>query len=147
MMKCIVVGHLGKSYLKQGITYYEKQLKPSLSWIEVKDESSKDGMALEATRILKHILPSDYVIVLDIHGSMISSEALSQKLDHIMTYEQKNITFVIGGSYGLDQLVIDRADYKLSMSPMTFPHQLMRLILVEQIYRAMMILKNHPYHK
>lgn len=147
MMKCIVVGHLGKSYLKTGIAHYEKQITPPVSWIEVKDEAQPNGMSIEATRILKHIQPNDYVIALAINGVMLDSEAFAKKLDALMTYEQKNITFVIGGSYGLDPTILNRADYKLSMSSMTFPHQLMRLILIEQIYRALMILKHHPYHK
>ena len=147
MMKIIVVGHLGKSYLKTGIEYYEKQIPMPLAWIEVKDEPQKQGMSIEALRILKHIQPTDYVIVLAIDGTMMSSPAFAKKIDHMMTYEQKNITFVIGGSYGLDASVLARANFKLSFSKMTFPHQTMRLMLTEQIYRAMMILKNHPYHK
>ncbi|MFU8792663.1 MAG: 23S rRNA (pseudouridine(1915)-N(3))-methyltransferase RlmH [Acholeplasmataceae bacterium] len=147
MMKCIVVGNLGKSYLKTGIAHYEKQITPSFVWIEVKDEAQPSGMSVEASRIFKHIGPNDYVIALAIKGVMLDSEAFAKKLDALMTYEQKNITFVIGGSYGLDPSVLDRADFKLSMSKMTFPHQMMRLILIEQIYRAMMILKHHPYHK
>jgi len=147
MMKCIVVGNLGKSYLKTGIAHYEKQITPAFVWIEVKDEAESKGMSVEAMRILKHIGSNDYVIALVIKGVMLDSEAFAKKLDALMTYEQKNITFVIGGSYGLDPAVLDRADFKLSMSKMTFPHQMMRLILIEQIYRAMMILKHHPYHK
>jgi 23S rRNA (pseudouridine1915-N3)-methyltransferase len=147
MIKIVTVGKLTQSYLKTGIDYYEKQIKHKINWIEVSDEPLESGIDKEGERILKHIFSQDHVIVLSIQGHQMDSISFAKKIDQLMTYMQKDIVFVIGGSHGLSNDVYQRANEAISFSPMTFPHQLMRLILIEQIYRAMMILKNHPYHK
>ncbi len=147
MIKIIVVGKMNQKYLNQGITYYQKQLPVKLEWIEVSDEASIQGMYLEGDRILAKIKDSDLVVALAIEGKMIDSEGFAKMLDESETYHQGDLVFVIGGSYGLSENVMKRANQKISFSKMTFPHQLMRLILIEQIYRGYMILKNHPYHK
>lgn len=102
---------------------------------------------IEGEYILKHIKDSMYVIALAIEGEPVSSEQLAQKISNLGIQGKSNIALVIGGSLGLCDTVIKRADFKLSFSKMTFPHQLMRLILVEQIYRSFRINKNEPYHK
>src|SRR4051812_3946644 len=101
----------------------------------------------EGERILAKISQDAYVIVLAINGKMESSEQLADSLDKLATYGRSKIAFVIGGSLGLSDEVVKRADEKLSFSKMTFPHQLMRLILLEQVYRAFRINRNEPYHK
>ncbi len=147
MIKVIVVGKLNQKYLEQGIIYYQKQLPVKLEWIEVSDEASIQGISIEGERILSKIKESDLVIALAIEGKMYDSEGFAKLLDESETYQQGDMVFVIGGSYGLSETVLIRANQKISFSKMTFPHQLMRLILIEQIYRGYMILKNHPYHK
>ena len=104
-------------------------------------------LPIEEKRILSRIGTNDFVVGLAIKGDMLSSEQFADKLDHWMTYEKKDITFIIGGSYGFTESIYNRCNYLLSFSKMTFPHQLMRLVLVEQIYRGFQILKGHPYHK
>ncbi len=145
-IKIIAVGKIKEASLKILINEYLKQLN-NISIIEVKDEKNKDGMKLEATKILKNIDENEFVVALLIEGKMLDSISFSKEIEFIYNTYNKPITFVIGGSYGLDESVIKRSNYNLSLSKMTFPHQLTRLILVEQIYRAMMILKKHPYHK
>ena len=103
--------------------------------------------AKEGERLLSCIKDEAYVIALTIDGKMLDSVQLSQKIDNLGISGKSDIVFVIGGSLGLDKRVLDRADFKLSFSPMTFPHQLMRVILLEQIYRSYRIMKNEPYHK
>ena len=103
--------------------------------------------AKEGERLLSCIKDEAYVIALAIDGKMLDSVQLSQKIDNLGISGKSDIGFVIGGSLGLDKRVLDRADFKLSFSPMTFPHQLMRVILLEQIYRSYRIMKNEPYHK
>jgi 23S rRNA (pseudouridine1915-N3)-methyltransferase len=107
-------------------------------------EQIKDA---EGEKILKHVKDGMYVIPLDIKGKMISSEELSDKLEKLGIGGHSNIAFIIGGSLGLSKEILKRADYKLSFSPMTFPHQLMRVILLEQVYRGFRIMKGEPYHK
>src|SRR5690606_38299354 len=101
----------------------------------------------EAERILAKIVPDAYVIALAIDGKMKTSEQLAKDIESLITYGASKIVFVIGGSVGLHEEVLKRADEKLSVSKMTFPHQLMKLILVEQVYRAFRIMKGEPYHK
>ena len=103
--------------------------------------------AKEGERLLSCIKDEAYVIALAIDGKMLDSVQLSQKIDNLGISGKSDIVFVIGGSLGLDKRVLDRADFKLSFSHMTFPHQLMRVILLEQIYRSYRIMKNEPYHK
>ncbi|MBB5180494.1 23S rRNA (pseudouridine1915-N3)-methyltransferase [Planomicrobium koreense] len=154
----ISVGKLKEKYLKAGIEEYTKRLGSytKINEIEVADEKAPEQLSdadmeivkrKEADRILAKISPDAYVIALAIDGKMKTSEALAKDIESLMTYGRSKIVFVIGGSLGLHDDVLKRADEKLSFSKMTFPHQLMRLILVEQVYRAFRIMKNEPYHK
>ncbi|MEC1722030.1 23S rRNA (pseudouridine(1915)-N(3))-methyltransferase RlmH [Schinkia azotoformans] len=152
------VGKLKEKYLKQGIDEYLKRLGPyaKVEVIEVTDEKAPENLSevemeqvkdKEGERILAKISDDTYVIILAIQGKMLTSEELAREIDQLATYGKSKIAFVIGGSLGLSKAVEKRADYALSFSKMTFPHQLMRLILVEQIYRAFRINRNEPYHK
>ncbi len=154
----ICVGKLKEKYLAQGIEEYAKRLSRycSLEIIELADEKTPDNAAeaisvgikkKEGDRILKAIRDDAYCIALAIEGSMLDSEELAQKIDKLGVKGTSHICFIIGGSLGLSDEVLKRADYKLSFSKMTFPHQLMRMILLEQIYRAYRIINNEPYHK
>ena len=154
----ITVGKLKEKYLKQGIAEYTKRLSAyaKVEEIELADEKAPENLSendmlivkqKEGERILAKIAPDTYVIALAIEGSMKSSEQLAANLDRLATYGKSKIAFVIGGSLGLSDDVMKRANETLSFSKMTFPHQLMKLILVEQIYRAFRINRNEPYHK
>lgn len=154
----ISVGKIKEKYLKQGIDEYSKRLSSyvKLDTIEVPDERAPETLRLkeeelvkekEGERILSKVKDDDYVIALAIEGTIPSSEQLAEKLDKLATYGNSKVTFIIGGSLGLSQPVMQRADEALSFSKMTFPHQLMRLILVEQVYRAFRIIRGEPYHK
>ncbi|WP_141430710.1 23S rRNA (pseudouridine(1915)-N(3))-methyltransferase RlmH [Bacillus sp. 03113] len=154
----ISVGKLKEKYLKQGIEEYVKRLSSyaKIELIEVADEKAPEELSAvemeqvkqkEAERILAKINPDAHVIALAIEGKMKSSEELADTLDKLATYGKSKVAFVIGGSLGLSNEVLKRADEKLSFSKMTFPHQLMRLILVEQVYRAFRINRGEPYHK
>lgn len=147
MIKIIAVGKINQKAILDHIHYYLKQCPIKIEIIEVLDEAHEQGKHTEGERILSKIKPSDEVVVLAIQGKMYSSEDFAKWLDEKMTYTQKDIVFVIGGSYGLSDAVYERAQMRLSFSLMTFPHQLMRLLLIEQIYRGLMILRHHPYHK
>lgn len=154
----ITVGKIKEKYLKDAIAEYSKRLSKycRLEIIEVADEKTPDqaGEALENSirtkegeRILKHIRDDMYVITLEIAGKMLTSEELSEKIGKLGLQGKSSIAFVIGGSIGLGKEVLARSDYALSFSKMTFPHQLMRVILLEQIYRSFKILKGETYHK
>jgi 23S rRNA (pseudouridine1915-N3)-methyltransferase len=154
----ITVGKLKEKYLKQGIEEYLKRLTAyaKVEMIEVADEKAPEELSglemvqvkqKEGERILAKISQDTYVIALAIQGKLGSSEELADSLDKLATYGKSKIAFVIGGSLGLSEDVIKRSNEQLSFSRMTFPHQLMRLILVEQIYRAFRINRNEPYHK
>ncbi|WP_404356849.1 23S rRNA (pseudouridine(1915)-N(3))-methyltransferase RlmH [Cytobacillus firmus] len=154
----ITVGKLKEKYLKQGIDEYLKRLSAyaKMDIIEVPDEKAPEELSetemvqvkqKEGERILAKIHPDAHVIALAIEGKMKSSEELADNLDKLATYRKSKVAFVIGGSLGLSQEVLQRADDKLSFSKMTFPHQLMKLILLEQIYRAFRINRGEPYHK
>lgn len=154
----ITVGKLKEKYLKQGIDEYLKRLTAyaKVEIIELPDEKAPETLSdvemlqikdKEGERILSKINPEAHVIALAIEGKMKTSEELADTIDKLGTYGKSKITFIIGGSLGLSQEVMKRADEALSFSKMTFPHQLMRLILVEQIYRAYRIIRNEPYHK
>lgn len=147
MIKIIVVGKLNQKYLKEGIDYYQKQLQVKTEWIEVVDEAQIEGIHLEGERILSKIKDNDYVICLAILGKQIDSIEFAKTIDEATTYHQGDLVFVIGGSYGLSEHVLNRSNKQISFGKLTYPHQLMRLILIEQIYRGYQILKNHPYHK
>ncbi|QIZ05915.1 23S rRNA (pseudouridine(1915)-N(3))-methyltransferase RlmH [Priestia megaterium] len=154
----VTVGKLKEKYLKQGIEEYLKRLTAyaKVDVIEVADEKAPEILSelemvqvkqKEGERILAKISQDTYVIALAIQGKLGSSEELADSLDKLATYGKSKIAFVIGGSLGLSDEVIKRSNEQLSFSRMTFPHQLMRLILVEQIYRAFRINRNEPYHK
>ncbi|MBT2719868.1 23S rRNA (pseudouridine1915-N3)-methyltransferase [Bacillus sp. OV166] len=154
----VTVGKLKEKYLKQGIEEYLKRLTAyaKVDVIEVADEKAPEILSelemvqvkqKEGERILAKISQDTYVIALAIQGKLGSSEELADSLDKLATYGKSKIAFVIGGSLGLSDEVIKRSNEQLSFSRMTFPHQLMRLILVEQIYRAFRINRGEPYHK
>lgn len=154
----VTVGKLKEKYLKQGIEEYLKRLGSyaKVDVIEVSDEKAPEELSetemvqvkqKEGERILAKINPDAYVIALAINGKLKSSEELAESLDKLATYGRSKVAFVIGGSLGLSDEVLKRSDEQLSFSKMTFPHQLMRLILVEQIYRAFRINRGEPYHK
>jgi 23S rRNA (pseudouridine1915-N3)-methyltransferase len=154
----LTIGKLKEKYLKQGIDEYLKRLTAyaKVEVIELPDEKAPEQLSeiemeqvknKEGERLLAKISPDTYVIALAIEGKQRSSEELADMIDKLATYGKSKITFVIGGSLGLSKDVLNRADEKLSFSKMTFPHQLMRLILLEQVYRAFRINRNEPYHK
>lgn len=154
----IAVGKIKEKYIQEGIKEFSKRLSRycKLNIIEIEDEkapetlSEKDMLivkAKEGERVLNKIPSNSFVITLVIDGKQLSSEGLADKFEDIMVNGSNDITFIIGGSLGLDSEVIKRSNFKLSFSKMTFPHQLMRLILLEQIYRAWRIIKGEPYHK
>jgi 23S rRNA (pseudouridine1915-N3)-methyltransferase len=154
----VTVGKLKEKYLKQGIDEYLKRLGSyaKIEVIEVADEKTPEELSetemvqvkqKEGERILAKINPDTYVIALAINGKLKSSEELADTIDKLATYGKSKIAFVIGGSLGLSDEVLKRSDEQLSFSKMTFPHQLMRLILVEQVYRAFRINRGEPYHK
>lgn len=147
MIKIITVGKIKNKNLENLINYYQKQIPRKITNINIKDEPTIQGVEKEGLGILKNIKEQDYVITLEIKGNNLSSEQLANKISDTETNVNSNIVFIIGGSFGLSEDVKKRADYELSFSKMTFPHQLMLLILMEQIYRAYMININHPYHK
>lgn len=144
MIKVVCVGKVKEKYLQEAISDYMKRLSKyhKVSIIELDDSNMEE----ECIKILKNIDTKDYVITLDIEGDQISSLELADKMDKLFI-TNPNITFVIGGSYGLDRKVKERANYSLSFSKLTFPHQLFRVILLEQIYRSFKILNNETYHK
>lgn len=154
----ITVGKIKEKYLKDAIDEYSKRLSKycKLEIVEVADEKTPDNAseiaenairAKEAERILKYIKDDAYVITLEIGGKQLTSEELSEKIDKLGVQGTSHIMFVIGGSIGLGTEVLSRSDYALSFSKMTFPHQLMRVILLEQIYRSYRIIHGEPYHK
>ena len=151
MIKVITVGFIKEKYLKDAIEEYTKRLSKytNIEIVEVKDEGlvePKKAMSLEEEKILKHINDKDYIITLEIEGKQLDSVEFANKLDRIQL-ESSNITFIIGGSYGLSQNIKDKSRMHLSFSKMTFPHQLFRVLLLEQIYRAFKINNNESYHK
>lgn len=157
-IRLIVVGKLKEKYLKQGIAEYSKRLNRYTKFeiVEVKDEptpenaSEKEEMQIkdvEGERILNAIKPSDKVILLALDGKLMTSEQFANEIQDSMTYGQSTIDFIIGGSLGTSEAVNQRADVRVCFGKMTYPHQLMRLILTEQVYRAFRIMNNEPYHK
>ena len=157
-IKIIAVGKLKESYWRDAVSEYLKRLgaycRPEI--IEVKESrlpanpSSADEAAVKAAEgedILRHINKEDYVITLEIKGKGLSSEQLAEKIGQLALDGKSSIAFVIGGSLGLSPEVSRRADFKLSFSAMTFPHQMIRVVLLEQIYRSFKINRNETYHK
>lgn len=154
----ICVGKVKEQYLRDAIAEYSKRLGRycKLNILEVADEKTpehaSEGVerqikAKEGERIAKHIKPGAYVIALAIDGQQITSEGFARKIDQLGIQGVSHIQFVIGGSIGMDDAILRQANYKLSFSKMTFPHQLMRVILLEQVYRAYKINAHEPYHK
>ena len=154
----ITVGKIKEKYLKDAIAEYSKRLSRycKLEILEVADEKTPDGASeiveenireKEGERILKLIKEDAYVITLEINGKMLTSEELADWIETLGIQGKSHLVFVIGGSIGLGREVLRRSDYALSFSKMTFPHQLMRVILLEQIYRSYRIINGEPYHK
>lgn len=155
---CVVVGKIKEKYFTDAIKEYSKRLGRycKLEIVELADEKTPDGASeaeeqaireKEGERILKALKDDAYVIALAIEGKMLDSVELSRKIESLGIGGISHIAFVIGGSLGLAPAVMKRADYALSFSRMTFPHQLMRVVLLEQLYRSYRIIKHEPYHK
>ena len=154
----LTVGKIKEKYLRDAIAEYTKRLRRycRMNIIEVPDEKIPDQASQameeeirrkEGERLLRYIEADMYVITLEIIGKMLTSEELAQRIEMLGIQGKSNLAFVIGGSIGLGQNVLKRSDYSLSFSKMTFPHQLMRVILLEQIYRSYRIIQREPYHK
>ena len=153
----ICVGKVKEKFYRDAIKEYEKRLEAyiKLSTIEINDEKVKVendseialAMEKEGNNILSKIKDTQYVITLEILGKSISSEQFAAKIDNLMLTGKSDVVLVIGGSYGLSDSVKKRSDYALSFSKMTFPHQMMRVVLLEQVYRAYRIITGASYHK
>lgn len=154
-IKILCVGKIKDSYLNQGISEYLKRLSGycSVEIIEVKDEkivsnnSEEKIKLIESNRLLEKINDKDYVVLLDVKGKQLSSEEFAVKMDSLINEGVGNYCFVIGGSLGVLDMVRNRADFLLSFSKLTFTHQMIRLMLLEQIYRCFKINNNETYHK
>ena len=154
-IKVIALGKIKEKFLKDGIDEFLKRLKPytsleiiELTPVEIKDENlTQKALEQEAEKILANIKPDSYVITLEILGKQLSSEDFAQKINEITNSGISELVFIIGSSCGISPSVSQRANFKLSISKMTFLHQFARLLLVEQIYRAFKILKGETYHK
>lgn len=154
-IKIIALGKIKEQFLRDGINEFLKRLTPycpveiiELTPVEIKDENLVSKVLdEEGQMILNHIKSDSYVITLEITGKQLSSEEFASKINEINISGINDLVFVIGSSCGLSSIVSQRADFKLSMSKMTFLHQFARLLLVEQIYRAFKILKGETYHK
>ena len=158
MIKIICVGKLKEKYLTDGIAEYSKRIGrfAKVEITELADEKIPDNpsdaicekiLNTEGDKILSKLGKDEYVIALCVEGKLLSSEELADKIANVTLMGNNTVTFIIGGSLGLAECVKDRADFKLSFSRMTFPHQLMRVVLAEQIYRAFKIINNESYHK
>lgn len=154
----IAVGKIKEKFYSDAISEYSKRLSKycKLEIVQVADEKTAENCSdveadivkkKEAERILKHISDDAFVITLEILGKQLDSVSLADKINQLGIKGISHIVFVIGGSLGLHKSVSDRSDFKLSFSKMTFPHQLMRVVLLEQIYRSYRIINNQPYHK
>ena len=157
-IKILCVGKIKEDFYRKAILEFEKRLSRycKLEVIEVADEKTPDlaGEAIErqikekeGARLLKRIREDTYVVALAIHGKELDSLALSRSIERLGLQGKSSVAFVIGGSLGLSESVLKRADEQLSFSKLTFPHQLMRVILLEQIYRSFRIIHREPYHK
>lgn len=154
MITVIAVGKIKEKALTALINEYRKRISSysKIEIIEVNDEPNDKLEAekikeLEGQRILKQIKKDSYVVLLDLQGKALNSEELAKKIEQINTYHSSNITFIIGGSLGVSENVKDKADFELKLSELTFPHNLARLLILEQIYRSYKILNNETYHK
>ena len=158
MIRIVACGKVKEKWMREGIQEYSTRIQPydKLEIREVNDEkapaSNSDAenelvKKTEGERLLHQIRPDDYVILLDLAGKEMDSVALSRKIDDLHTHGKSHIDFVIGGSLGVSSQLIQRADFRWKLSANTFPHQLCRIIVLEQIYRAFRILHHEPYHK
>lgn len=154
----LTVGKIKEKYLKDAIAEYSKRLSKycKLEIIEVADEKTPDNASVvveeqirakEAERLLKYVKDGAYIVTLEINGKQLTSEQFADKIENLGIQGISHIIFVIGGSIGLGQDILSKSNYALSFSKMTFPHQLMRVILLEQIYRGYRIINGEPYHK
>lgn len=158
MIRVIACGHVKEKWMREGVQEYLKRIQPyeKTEIIEVNDEKTPDNNSeadniriknIEGERLLKQIKPDDYVILLDLAGKEMDSVSLSEKIQTLHTYGKSHIDFVIGGSLGVSDALIQRSDMRWKISVNTFPHQLCRIIVLEQIYRAFKIMHHEPYHK
>lgn len=158
MIRVIGCGKVREKWMKDGIAEYEKRIRPydKIELVEVADEKAPESNSdaeneivkqKEGERILKQIRDDEHVILLDLAGKEFSSEQMAENLQQLYNRSRSRITFVIGGSLGVSNDLIRRADQRWKLSPCTFPHQLCRVIVLEQIYRCFRILHNEPYHK
>lgn len=158
MIKIVAVGKIKEKALRMQIEEYEKRLRPftKLEIIEVGDEMAPNNNSdaqneqvkdKEGERILSKIKENEYVILLDLWGEMLNSEGFAKKIEQLQTYKSSNLTFVIAGSLGPSKSVYKRCNYRWKLSDLTFTHQMSRVLVLEQIYRAFMICNNNPYHK
>lgn len=156
--KVVAVGRVKEKYMQDGIKEYTKRLSAylRLDILEVVDEPCPEKLsateedrvrAKEGERILRALSPQDYVVLLDLKGKELTSPELANFIDDLALHGRSNLAWVIGGSLGVDDAVRERANFRWSFSKLTFPHQLMRVMLLEQVYRAMKISKGEPYHK
>lgn len=151
MIKIICVGKIKEKFFRDAVNEYEKRLSKytKIKITEVEDYNIGNEQTIkqkEYEQIIKYIEPKDYIVTLEIEGNQLTSVELSKKLESI-SINNPNITFIIGGSYGLDDKIKNMSNYKLSFSKLTFPHQMFRVIVLEQIYRSYKIINNESYHK
>ena len=153
----VCAGKLKESYLKQGVAEYLKRLTPfaQVDIREIHEEKmpenpsaaeKKQVLAREGERLLKQVPQGSYLFVLDVYGEELSSEKLAAKIDRLMTSGESHLTFLIGGAFGLSEAIRAAANFRLSFSQLTFTHQMVRLLLVEQIYRCFKINRGEKYH-
>ena len=156
-IRILAVGKLKEKYLLQGVTEYEKRLSPfaSVELIETREErmpespseaEKEDALKKEGANLLRLVPEKSFLIVLDVRGELLSSEALAEKIAALALQGKSDLTFLIGGAFGISAAVRKRADLRLSFSPMTFTHQMVRLLLYEQVYRAFKINRGEKYH-
>ena len=156
-IRILAVGKLKEKYLFQGVAEYEKRLSPfaSVELIETREErmpespseaEKEDALKKEGANLLRLVPEKSFLIVLDVRGELLSSEALAEKIAALALQGKSDLTFLIGGAFGISAAVRKRADLRLSFSPMTFTHQMVRLLLYEQVYRAFKINRGEKYH-
>ena len=156
-IRIVAVGKLKEKYMREGVAEYAKRLAPfaSVELLETREEYMAENpseaqrqqtLAKEGERLLRLVPERNFLIVLDVKGKLLSSEALAKELASLALQGQSDLTFLIGGAFGLSPAVRERADLRISFSPMTFTHQMVRLLLYEQIYRAFKINRGEKYH-
>ena len=154
-IKIIALGKIKEKYLQEGIDEFLKRLSPyaqvsiaEIPPVQIKDENlTQKALSEEGEKILSMVKPTDYLITMEIQGTQLSSEGFAEKLNDLTKSGAQEVVFVIGSSCGLGKNVSERANFKMSMSKMTFLHEFARLLLIEQIYRAFTIIKGEKYHK